>query len=747
MRAKQHWIAPLVAALLVACAGWWADRTIGRTLRQDLANSLRSTCDADVTALEIWMANQKRVAQTLAEEPRLQVLALELMNARSTNRATVASLTRQLLSGDRLQERLRALGYSEAQLVNTNLEIVLDSGRVLSRTGTQVAEELQPHYSEVFTSGAPIVITPFKVRARVIQAPFLGRGGPGSGFRGLVPGFRGGGTNAPGARIGRGAARGAPAPGGRPPPRELTVMQVATPVKDTNGVVRGALALVINPEAEFTRILSVARLGQSGETFAFDPEGVMISRSRFDDQLKKLGMVENRPDASSALTLRLSDPGGDLTRGYKLWDTNAALPLMVMVENAITGSAGVETEPFRDYRGIPVIGAWSWLSAYGFGVGTKLDASEAFHTLRLVRLIFTILFLLLILASAVILLFSYRQVVWRRRLSEAELKARQLGQYQLLEKIGEGGMGIVYKARHALLRRETALKLLPPERSEALAVQRFEREVRLTCRLTHPNTIQVYDYGHTPEGIFYYAMELLEGLNLGELVERYGPQPDGRVTYLLIQVCESLREAHGLGLIHRDIKPANIFVCDRGGVPDMVKVLDFGLVGTFDQSDDVGRAIAEAETVVGTPNFMSPESLDDAALSDVRSDLFSLGAVGYYLLSGRCVSEGDTVADLREKRRKEIPLPPSARSGRPVCAQLEKVVLRCLANDPARRPQSAQELRDLLAACPCAADWTMEQRSAWWAAHRESLERARAAEAQPVVGAAALDIQIGDRTP
>ena len=185
-----------------------------------------------------------------------------------------------------------------------------------------------------------------------------------------------------------------------------------------------------------------------------------------------------------------------------------------MVRRAINGSTGVEVKPFRDYRGVPVIGAWMWLPHYGFGVGTKIDAREAYRTLRLVRTVFVILFLLLVLASLVILLYSFRQVMWRRRLTEAELKARQLGQYQLVEKIGEGGMGIVYKAHHALLRRETALKLLTPDKADPISIQRFEREVRLTCRLMHPNTIQIFDYGHTPEGIFYYAMEYLEGLNL-----------------------------------------------------------------------------------------------------------------------------------------------------------------------------------------------------------------------------------------
>ena len=447
----------------------------------------------------------------------------------------------------------------------------------------------------------------------------------------------------------------------------MTVMQVAAPLKDTNGVTRGALALIINPDAEFTRILSVARSGETGETFAFDPEGVMISKSRFEEQLKELGLVEGRLGASSALTLHLTDPGGDLTHGFKPGSTNELWPLIEMVRRAIDGGTGVEIRPFRDYRGVPVIGAWMWLPHYGFGVGTKIDAREAYRTQRLVRTMFVILFLLLVLASLIILLYSRRQMMWRRRLTEAELKARQLGQYQLVEKIGEGGMGIVYKAHHALLRRETAIKLLTPDKADAVSIQRFEREVRLTCRLTHPNTIQVYDYGHTPEGIFYYAMEYLDGLNLGELVVRYGPQPEGRVVNLLIQVCESLAEAHALGLIHRDIKPGNIFVTDRGGVPDMVKVLDFGLVRTVVSMDDAALNTDDSEAFVGTPNYMSPEAVETSANTDARSDLYAVGAVGYYLLTGQGPFDGETTAEICRKRLEEKPVPPSTRIGRPIC--------------------------------------------------------------------------------
>ncbi|MCX6930401.1 MAG: serine/threonine protein kinase [Verrucomicrobia bacterium] len=726
-----------MAALLVACVGWWADWEIGQVMREELTDDLRTTLSADVTALEIWMANQKRIAAVLAEEPRLKNLAVELLNkggARTTDPQAMANLARQLIVGDRLQARLNSLGYAVAQLVSTNCEVVLDSGRVRSRMGTQVAEDLQPKYTELFASGEPIIITPFKML--VPERPDR----PPSGRRQGRP--RGPGPPGSGPPFG-----GRPSTNTPTAPRSLTIMQVAAPVKDTNGVTCGALALIINPDAEFTRILSVARSGESGETFAFDPEGVMLSKSRFEGQLQSSGLLASGPGASSALTLHLTDPGGDLTHGFKPPGTNTYRPLIKMVQRAIDGSTGVEVEPFRDYRGVPVIGAWVWLPHYGFGVGTKMDAREAYRTLRLVRMVFVVLFLLLVLASLVILLYSYRQVMWRRRLTEAELKARQLGQYQLVEKIGEGGMGVVYKAHHALLRRETALKLLTPDKADPISIQRFEREVRLTCRLMHPNTIQVFDYGHTPEGIFYYAMEYLDGLNLAEFVEAYGPQPEGRVVNLLIQVCESLAEAHASGLIHRDIKPANIFVTDRGGVPDMVKVLDFGLVRPVVSADGAALDAADTEIMAGTPSYMSPEAAENGANADARSDLYSVGSVGYYLLTGQSVFDGETIAEICKKRMEEKPVPPTARIGRPICPHLEAVILRCLERDPKDRPQSAHELIRLLAASPRIADWNVEKRGAWWVAHREAINRARAAEAEPIEKDKAVNIEIEDRTP
>jgi len=740
MRGNYIWLVPLGLALLVGGAGWWADRELGEAIQLELRDDLESTLDANVTALEIWMENQKRLAAALADEPGLKTVALRLLEPSAnsvTNRAPLGERARELLAGEHLHARVRALGYGMVQLVSTNFTVVSDTGRRRSREGGKVPEDLQSKYAELFAKGEPIVITPFK-----LKPPEFPRG----------PGSRAGRSPRPPAEgSGRPATNTPLRPRAGPtPPRDFTIMQVAAPIKDADGRTRGALALIINPDAEFTRILSVASSGDSGETLAFDSEGVLISKSRFDDELKRLKLLPDETNAVSALTLSLRDPGGDLTQGY-LANTNVTHPLMRMVERALEGESGTQLTPFRDYRGVPVVGAWRWLPKYGFGVGTKIDAREAFQPLRAVRRVFLILFLLLVLASLVILLFSVVQATWQRRLTEAELKARQLGQYKLSEKIGSGGMGVVYKAHHALLRRETAIKLLPPDKADPEAVTRFEQEVRLTCRLTHPNTIQVFDYGHTPDGIFYYAMEYLEGLNLHELVHRYGAQPEERVACILQQICGSLAEAHGVGLIHRDIKPANVFLCDRGGGPDSVKVLDFGLVKDLgSQLDRPATPEAPGEHgVVGTPNFIAPEAIQDCNAADVRSDLYSLGALGYFLLTGREVFEGESTAELCQKHLNETPLTPGERIGKKFNPRLEALLMRCLEKNPAARPQSARELATALTETGLAGVWTPERAAGWWADYRKSVSKTIkptfASESRPLDKT--VKIAFADRSP
>src|SRR5450432_2786334 len=321
-------------------------------------------------------------------------------------------------------------------------------------------------------------------------------------------------------------------------------------------------------------------------------------------------------------------------------------------------------------------------------------------------------------------------------LRKAVSDIRRLGQYTLEKKLGEGGMGVVYRASHAMLRRPTAIKLLLPDRAGKDDLTRFEREVRRTAMLTHPNTVTVFDYGRTTDGVFYYAMELLEGASLDEIVEVDGPQPEERVIHLLEQVAGSLAEAHDAGLIHRDIKPGNILVVDRGGISDLVKVVDFGLV------KDVGSgasgeaksepALTMANTITGTPLYIAPETLTAPDTVDARADLYALGAVGYWLLTGTHVFGGKTILEVCAHHLHSIPVPPSIRLGAPVSPDLEAVLLACLAKRPEDRPASAHVLGERLRACAAAGRWTNARAARWWAVHRHDLRSGGARPSAPV---------------
>jgi len=304
---------------------------------------------------------------------------------------------------------------------------------------------------------------------------------------------------------------------------------------------------------------------------------------------------------------------------------------------------------------------------------------------------------------------------------------RRLGQYTLEAKLGEGGMGRVYRARHAMLKRPTAVKVLLPDRAGAQGLARFEREVQLTARLTHPHTVTVFDYGRTPEGLFYYAMELLDGATLGEVVEVSGAQPAGRVVAILDAVAGALAEAHDVGLIHRDVKPANIMLSRRGGVRDFPKVLDFGLVKEMPGEDDPSAVeLTHGDTLAGTPLYMSPEAIATPHAVDGRSDLYALGAVAYYLLTGSHVFVGRTSVEVCSHHLHAAPEPPSARLGAAIPPALERLVLSCLAKAPDDRPGSALALqRALRQIAGDVAPWTDEDADGWWARYGAALETHR----------------------
>jgi serine/threonine-protein kinase len=320
-------------------------------------------------------------------------------------------------------------------------------------------------------------------------------------------------------------------------------------------------------------------------------------------------------------------------------------------------------------------------------------------------------------------LFAYVLATIVYRFGTRLKMAREIGSYEMLDRIGEGGMGQVWRGRHRLLARPAAIKLI---RTELLGsrtddsrdtIRRFEREARETAALGSVHTIDVYDYGVTEDGDFYYVMELLNGISLERYVKQFGPMPAGRIVYLLRQACHSLREAHDRGLIHRDIKPANIFMCRLGPDDDFVKVLDFGLVKHF--GDRVPGTLPTVEEITaGTPAFMAPEVILSDHRVDGRADIYGLGCVAYYLLTGETVFAGDSAIATMLAHIKDSPIPPSARSQFEVPAALDRLILDCLAKDKASRPRSATVVAQRLAECLPADAWTATSAQLWWQTHQ-----------------------------
>lgn len=325
----------------------------------------------------------------------------------------------------------------------------------------------------------------------------------------------------------------------------------------------------------------------------------------------------------------------------------------------------------------------------------------------------------MILESLMVMTMATTIAVWGvatiRSLRSAAFEARQLGQYKLKRLLGEGGMGEVHLAEHTLLKRPCAVKLIRPDRAgNAANLSRFEREVQSTARLTHWNTVEIFDYGHTDDGTFYYVMEYLPGMNLDELVLMHGPMPPARVIHLLKQVCDALAEAHTEGLVHRDIKPANIFAAKRGGVYDVAKLLDFGLVRTSENDADDVRLTTEG-TVTGSPMYMSPEQAR-GDVSDGRSDIYSLGCVAYYLLTAQAPFKGDTPVKLILAHASQTPANVRSFSAE-IPEQLEQIVERCMAKDPSQRFGDVDELRRALDEVPLQDDWHAGLAAHWWENH------------------------------
>ena len=664
----QLWIWPLVAAVLLAFVAVTLRLKMEGVMKQQIASNLQVILNANAEALREWSANVKSDAESLASDDALvgRVTALARKIAPGPSAASLLAAPELAALRAELNPWLERHGYAGFVVVDTN-------GVILASRHDQLVGLTEPPGSfEEFRSalaGESRVTKPFPSLTLLPDASGKIRAG--------VP----------------------------------TIFVVA-PIKSADGKVIAVLGLRIAPEKDFTRIIATARAGASGETYAFTQNGLLLSDSRFDDELRRFGLIPDSTDALPILSLELRNPLVDLSKGKASPKRRSEQPLIWPVQEAGAGHDGFNVDGYRDYRGVPVVGAWKWLPEFDFGLTTQLDAAEAFHPLHIMRVGFWIIFALLVAGSVAIYFLMRLANRLQAAARKAALKAKQLGQYALDDKLGAGAFGSVFRAHHALMRRPVAVKLLEPAMADQNTLARFEQEVQLTGQLTHPNTIALYDYGRTPEGIFYYAMEYLEGLTLDKLVKNHGPQPESRVIFILVQVCGSLAEAHGIGLVHRDIKPANIFLTRRGGLPDFVKVLDFGLVKA--RAAEGQLELTGANTTLGTPLYMSPEAVEHPDKVDAQADLYSVGAVGYLLLTGQPLFDCATLGEVLMHQVKHLPAKPSEKLGRPVSPELENLLMRCLAKNKADRPGSARELADALMKCPGASDWTRDRAEEWW---------------------------------
>ncbi len=432
---------------------------------------------------------------------------------------------------------------------------------------------------------------------------------------------------------------------------------VETPARDAIGNVVAALGFASYVDRDFESILSAARPGDTGEAYAFDETGTLLSEVRDVRGLHDAGTLPQGA-RRTAFRLKLRDPGRELDGGARPDTPPADWPLTRPVASALAAGAttasgtalrGVILDPYRNYRGAEVIGAWRWLPDERMGVVAEIGLDEAYAPLRYVRVTLAGVLALLVLTAG----WAAWSTLALARLTAKPAAGRRIGAYHIERELAEGGTATVHLARHALLKRPTAIKILKRHMATDELAARFEREVRMVAELRHPNTIEIYDYGHTNDGLLYYAMEFVDGLTLDALVARERSLPLERMRHIVGQVCAALAEVHAKGMIHRDIKPENVMVCERGGEYDFVKLLDFGIVkrieATVDEYPDAKRALTRQVRLLGTPAYMAPERIGAPSGVDARADVYGVGTLIYFLLAGRAPFEGaDEAAILRE---------------------------------------------------------------------------------------------------
>lgn len=652
-------LAAMASTIVLTAIGTGTYLAVERSLRELRAQTLKAALDAQAKTVDVWIEDQKFTIRRLARDPlvRRQVaeLAAIAVSAGATPEQYCAAPARRPLVAQ-LDDALAGSGAVAFHVIGRSGLILASKFR--EYCGLRVADAVREGSLQAVFDGATLFVPPSADTERLEHA-------------------------------------GGELPLSRP------LVWIETPVTDGAGDVIAALGVGQFADEQFGAIVSAARAGQTGESYAFDRRGRMLSESRFKDALAGLGLL--RPGESTMLALRLAPPGAP---------AGAFTGLVASAEAGIAAGAheGQILAPYVGYHGGDVIGAWRWLATHRMAIAVEVGASEAYAPLLVLRTVFAVVFTALVLAVAVALYAWFSAA--KLRLGEP----RRLGPYVLGERIGEGGHANVYLATHDLLKRPTAIKLLKPIKATDEITARFQREVQLASRLSHPNMVEIFDYGRSAGGMLYYAMEYLEGTTVNDLVQRAGALPVPRAVHLLRQVCAGLAEAHGKGMVHRDVSATNIMVCHYGGEYDFAKILDFGLVKRV--SEPHSHTITRTLRILGTPLYMAPERLRDPADVDARADIYAVGAVAFYMLTGRKVFDAADELALTSKILNDPAPRTAALAHQSIPPVLDELIASCLEKRREDRPQRIGELQAVLETLARDLPWTQADAQAAWASGR-----------------------------
>ncbi len=655
----------LAAVLPTALIGWWTYAKVAASLQAAVTKELAGIANSVTISTKSFLNDRAQLVESWSRQPAIRHAIIEL--AELSRQADAVDLLKTAEQTDLIKQQLQELsGIADVKFVVWNRE-----GTVLSSW----LEDRADVGSQVAPSGAANLVRVFRGE-RVLSGPER-LFDTGNGF---IPE-----TTAP-------------------------VMANMVPIRNDDGdVVAALLVRGINTFEQFDQLFREASQADGLDAYAVDRRGVMVTGSPKAISLATRVSLELKPEDVAA-KLRVSDPGMEARPENIGTIRRTALPLTLSAAGATTGQSGERIEPYNNYAGIPVTGAWRWNADWQLGIIVEREYEIAFAPARIVRVGFLLLAVLLTITA----LAAATQIA--KQSARAHAAIHPLGRYEVLGELGSGGMGVVIRARHRQLGRDVALKVLREDRQHREDRLRFDREAKLAASLSSPHSVTIYDYGRS-DGEAFCVMEFLRGITLYDVVARDGPQPFGRVLFILRQICESLNEAHKLGLLHRDIKPQNVMLSLDPSVGDWTVVFDFGLAKSVQPE---AGAYQTSETVwAGTPMYMAPERYREPAGMDPRSDIYSIGCIAYFLMSGRppyieCDPESLFALVLSEE-----PISMAVHRDAPVPEELVNLVRKCMAKSADDRFASVADLAAVVDELRNNFPWTADQAQQWWKSHGE----------------------------